>query len=178
MADGRGVPATPTKGKLRMKRRIRLLGTAAVAAIGLLASSSSAYADTVVDTGMVTVMAETRAIRVDVGGVAVVSLNKVSDPGVQVRVTLGEGSEPVGFTIHAPGQNNCSAVDDPAKGTLNRTVTVQGGPWANVYVKAQFTTTTPLGISTTHVIEPFGSAGMTYTGVPLILGVPVAICVA
>lgn len=161
-----------------MNRRIRVLGTAAIAAIGLVASSSSAYADTVLDTGMVTVVSQTRAVRVDVGGIAVVSLNKVSDPGVQVRVTLGEGSQPIGFTIHAPGQNNCSAVDDPAMGTLNRTVTVQGGPWANVYVKAKFTTTTPLGVSTTHVIEPFGSAGVTYSGLPLILGVPVSICVA
>ena len=161
-----------------MKRSIRVLGSAAVAAIGLLASSSSAYADTVLDTGTVTVMAGTRAVRVDVGGTAVVSLDKVSDPGVQVRVTVGEGSQPIGFTTHAPGENNCSAVDDPVKGTLNRTVTLQGGPWANVYVKAQFTTTTPLGISTSHVIEPFGTAGMTYTGLPLLLGVPVGICVA
>lgn len=161
-----------------MKRSLRVLGPAAVAAIGLLASSGAAYADTVLDTGMVTVVAQTRAVRVDVGGIAVVSLNKVSDPGVQVRVTLGEGSQPVGFTIYAPGENNCSAVDDPVRGTLNRTVTVQGGPWANVYVKAQFTTTTPLGVSATHVIEPFGSAGVTYTGLPLILGVPVSICVA
>lgn len=161
-----------------MKRSLRVFGTAAVAAIGLLASSGAAYADTVLDTGMVTAVAQTRAVRVDVGGIAVVSLNKVSDPGVQVRVTLGEGSQPVGFTMYAPGENNCSAVDDPARGTLNRTVTVQGGPWANVYVKAQFTTTTPLGVSATHVIEPFGSAGVTYTGLPLILGVPVSICVA
>jgi hypothetical protein len=161
-----------------MNRRIRLLGTAAIATIGMLAFSGNAYADTVLDTGMVTVVSQTRAIRVDVGGIAVVSLNKVSDPGVQVRVTLGDGSQPVGFTMYAPGENNCSAVDNPAMGTLNRTVTVQGGPWANVYVKAQFTTTTPLGISATHVIEPFGPGGMTYTGLPLILGVPVSVCVA
>jgi hypothetical protein len=161
-----------------MKRSIRVLGTAAVAAVGLLGSSTSAYAETVLDTGTVSAMAETRAIRVDVGGVAVVSLNKVSDPGVQVRVTFGEGSQPVGFTVYGPGENNCSAVDDPVKGTLNRAVTVQGGPWANVYVKAQFTTTTPLGISATHVIEPLGPGGTTYNGLPLILGVPVSICVA
>ncbi|MDQ4088738.1 MAG: hypothetical protein M3163_00285, partial [Actinomycetota bacterium] len=64
-----------------MKRSIRVLGTAAVAAIGLLASSGSAYADTTFDTGMVTVMAETRAVKVDVGGITVVSVNKVSNPG-------------------------------------------------------------------------------------------------
>jgi hypothetical protein len=161
-----------------MNRSFRILGTAAVAAIGLLASSGAAYADTVLDTGMVTVMAETRAVRVDVGGLAVVSLNKVSNPGVQVRVTVGEGSQPVVSTIHAPGENNCSAVDDPTKATLNRTITVQGGPWANVYVKAQFTTTTPIGISKTWVLEPLGPAGMTYTGLPLVLGVPVNICMA
>ena len=161
-----------------MKRSFRVLGTATVAAFGLLLSSGSAYADTVLDTGMVTVVGETRAIRIDVGGLAVVSLNKVSDPGVQVRVTVGEGSEPVAATTHAPGENNCSAVDDPSKGTLNRSITLAGGPWANVYAKVQYTSTTPLGLSTTHVIEPFGPAGVTYAGLPLVLGVPVSICVA
>ena len=161
-----------------MKRSFRVMGTAAIAAIGLLASSGNAYADTVLDTGMVTVVGETRAIRVDVGGLAVVSLNKVSNPGVQVRVTVGEGSEPLAAVIHAPGENNCSAVDSPAKGTLNRTMTIAGGPWANVYVKAQYTSTTPLGFSITRVIEPLGPAGLTYAGLPLILGVPVSICVA
>ncbi|MDQ4089414.1 MAG: hypothetical protein M3163_03810 [Actinomycetota bacterium] len=161
-----------------MKRSIRVLGTAAVAAIGLLASSSSAHADTTFDTGMVTVMAETRAVKVDVGGITVVSVNKVSNPGVQVRVTLGEGSQPVASTVFAPGENGCSAVDDPSKGTLNRSITVQGGPWANVYVKAQFTTTTPIGLSSTTVLEPLGAAGLTVTGVTLVTGVPVNICVA
>ncbi len=161
-----------------MNRRIRVLGTAAVTTIGMLFSSGAAYADTVFDTGMVTVMAETRAIKVDVGGITVVSLNKVSNPGVQVRVTVGEGSEPVVSTIHAPGENGCSAVDDPSKATLNRTITVHGGPWANVYVKAQFTTTTPIGLSSTTVLEPLGAAGLTVTGVTLVTGVPVNICVA
>ena len=45
MADGRGVPATPRKAT-QMKRSIRVLGTAAVAAIGLMASTNSAYAGT------------------------------------------------------------------------------------------------------------------------------------
>lgn len=180
-ADGRGVPATPRKAS-QMKRNIRVLGTAAVAAIGLLASSGSAYAGTTTfDTGMVTVMAETRAVRVDVGGLAVVSVNKVSDPGVQVRVTADEGNSPVVFTIHGPGENNCSAVDDPSKGTLNRTVTVQDGDlgaWANIYVKVQYTTTTPIGISTFHVLEPLGPTGVTVSGIGLVQGVPVGICVA
>ncbi len=161
-----------------MKRSIRVLGTAAVAAIGLLPSSSSAYADTMFDTGMVTVEAQTRAVRVDVGGLAVVSVNKVSNPGVQVRVTVAEGSNPVVSTVYAPGENGCSAVDDPSKGTLNRGITVQGGPWANIYVKAQFTTTTPLGVSTTTVLEPLGPAGLTVNGGSLVAGVPVNICVA
>ncbi len=161
-----------------MNRRIRVLGTAAIATIGMLFSSGAAYADTVFDTGMVTVMAETRAIKVDVGGITVVSLNKVSNPGVQVRVTVGEGSEPVVSTIHAPGENGCSAVDDPTKATLNRTITVHGGPWANVYVKAQYTSTTVLGISRTHVIEPFGPLGLTVGAVSVDTGVPISICMA
>jgi hypothetical protein len=166
------------KGKFSMKRSIRVLGTAAVAAIGLLASSGTAYADTVLDTGMVTVVAQTRAVRVDVGGLTVVSVNKVSNPGVQVRVTVGEGSNPVVSAVYAPGENGCSAEDDMAMGTLNRSITVQGGPWANIYVKAQFTTTTPLGLSATHVLEPLGPAGVTVNGVALVTGVPVNICVA
>ncbi|HET7722525.1 MAG TPA: hypothetical protein VFK43_21350 [Acidimicrobiales bacterium] len=163
-----------------MKRSFRVLGTAAIAAIGLLGSTSAAYADTMFDTGMVTVEAQTRAVRVDVGGIAIVSVNKVSDPGVQVRVTVAEGSSPVVSTVYAAGENNCSAEDNVAMGTLNRSITVQGGPWAwaNIYVKAQFTTTTPIGVSTTHVLEPLGPAGMTVDGVILVTGVPVNICVA
>ena len=161
-----------------MKRRTCLIGSAAVAAIALVSAGGSAYADTTFDTGMVTVVAQTRAVRVDVGGLAVVSLNKVSDPGVQVRVTVAEGSNPVVSTFFAPGENGCSAADDPARGTLNRSVAVQGGPWANVYVKAQYTTTTPIGLSTTHVVEPLGPAGLTVSGVTLVTGVPVNICVA
>lgn len=161
-----------------MKRSLRVLGTAAVAAIGLLASSGAAYADTVLDTGMVTVVAQTRAVRVDVGGIAVVSLNKVSNPGVQVRVTVAEGSNPIVSAVYAPGENGCSAEDNVAMGTLNRSITVQGGPWANIYVKAQFTTTTPLGLSTTTVLEPLGPAGMTVSGVTVVTGVPINICVA
>lgn len=161
-----------------MNRRLRVLGTAAVAAIGMLASSGTAYADTTFDTGMITVMAQTRAVKVDVAGITVVAVNKVSDPGVQVRVTVGEGSQPVVATVHAPGENGCSAADDPTKGTLNRSIFVQGGPSANVYVKAQFTSTTPLGVSTTHVVEPFGPGGHTVNGVALVSGVPVSVCVA
>jgi hypothetical protein len=161
-----------------MNRRIRVIGTVAVAAIGLLSSSGAAYADTVFDTGMVTVMAQTRAVKVDVGGMTVVSLNKVSDPGVEVKVTLGDGSDPVVSSVHAAGENGCSATDDPSKGTLNRTITVQGGPWAIVYVKAQYTSTTPIGVSTTYVMEPLGPTGMTVAAPGLIVGLPVDICVA
>jgi hypothetical protein len=161
-----------------MNRHIRVLATAGVAALGMLVSGSTAYADTVLDTGMVTVMAETRAVKVDVAGVTVLSVNKVSDPGVQVRVTVGEGSQPVLSTTHAPGENGCSAVDDPSKGTLNRSITVQGGPWANVYVKAQYTSTTPIGVSFTRVLEPLGPGGLTVAAPGLIVGVPVSVCVA
>jgi hypothetical protein len=163
-----------------MKRSFRVLGTAAVAAIGLLTSSGAAYADTVLDTGMVTVVAQTRAVRLDVGGITVISVNKVSDPGVQVRVTVAEGSNPVVSTVYAAGENGCSAEDNVAMGTLNRSITVQGGPWASatIYVKAKFTTTTPIGLSTTHVLEPLGPAGLTVSGVTLVTGVPVNICVA
>lgn len=163
-----------------MKRSFRVLGTAAVAAIGLLASTSTAHADTTFDTGMVTVEAQTRAVRVDVGGLAVVSVNKVSDPGVQVRVNMTEGISPVVSTVHAPGENGCSAEDNVAMGTLNRSITVQGGPWATatIYVKVKFTTTTPIGVSTTHVLEPLGPSGVTVNGVVLVTGVPVNICVA
>lgn len=161
-----------------MNRRFRILGTAAVAAVGLLASSGSAYADTYFDTGMVTVMAETRAVSVGVGGVTVLSVDKVSNPGVQVRVTLGDGSDPVVTSVHAAGENGCAAVDDPSKGTLNRTVTVSGGPWATVYVKAEYTTSTVLGVSTYHSVEPLGPTGMTVGGATLLVGLPVDICVA
>ena len=64
-----------------MKRRLPVFASATVAAAGLLLSSGTAYAHTVFDTGMVTVHAETKAVKLDVDGVTV-SLNKVSDPGV------------------------------------------------------------------------------------------------
>ena len=181
VADGRGVPATPRKAT-QMKHSIRVLSTAAFAAIGLLASTGSAYAGTTtLDTGMVTVMAETRALRVDVGGEAVISVSKVSDPGVQVVVTASEGNAPVSSAVHAAGENGCSAADDPTKGTLNRTLTVQSGDmwaWASIYVKAQYTTTTAIGVSTTHVVEPLGPTGVTVSGLALVAGTPVGICVA
>jgi hypothetical protein len=161
-----------------MNRGFRVFGAAAAAAVALIAGTGSAYADTTFDTGMVTVMAQTRAIQVGVAGITVVSLDKVSDPGVQVRVTTGDGAMPVVSTVHAAGENGCSAVDDPAHGTLNRTVFVQGGAWANVYVKVQYTTTTVLGISTTHVVQPFGPAGLTVPPLTLVTGVPVDVCMA
>ena len=161
-----------------MIRRIRVLSTAAAAAISLLASSGTARAATVLDTGMVTVVGQPRAVKLEVGGATVLSVNRVSDPGVQVRVTVGEGSQPVVSVVHAPGENGCSAVDAPSKGTLNRSITVQGGPWANIYVKAQYTSTTPVGVSVTHVLEPLGPGGLTVAAPALVVGVPVSICVA
>ena len=160
-----------------MKRRLPVLASAAAAA-GLLLSSGTAYAHTVFDTGMVTVHAETRAVKLDVDGVTV-ALNKVSDPGVQVRVTTGEGSESAStMTRHAAGENGCSAADDLGKGTLNRTIVVRDGAWATVYVKVQYTTTTPIGASWVTVVEPLGPVGVTVTGLGLVDGVPVSICVA
>jgi len=161
-----------------MKRRIVVLGSATLAAIGLFVSAGGAYANTVFDTGMVTVMAETRAVQVGVAGVTVLSVNKVSNPGVEVRVTADEGMMPVASSIHAAGENGCSAADDPIHGTLNRTLMVQGGAWATIYVKVQYTSTTPLGVSTQQVIEPVGPDGMIVSAPALIVGVPVDICVA
>ena len=137
-----------------MKRRLPVLASAAAAAAaaGLLLSSGTAYAHTFFDTGMVTVRAETRAVKVDVDGVTV-ALNKVSDPGVQVRVTTGEGSESaITMTRHAAGENGCSAADDLGEGTLNRTIVVRDGAGATVYVKVQYTPTTPIGASWVTVV--------------------------
>ncbi len=161
-----------------MKRRLPLFASAAVAAAGLLLSSGTAYAHTVLDTGMVTVHAATKAVKVDVDGVTV-SLNKVSDPGVHVRVETGEGSETtVSMIRHGAGENGCMAADDLGKGTLNRTIIVRDGVWATVYVKVQYTTTTPIGESWVTVLEPVGPMGLTVTGLGLVDGVPVSICVA
>lgn len=159
-----------------MKRRLPVLLSAAAAAAGLLLSTGSAYADDVFDTTMVTVHAQTKAVMVNVDGVSV-ALNKVSDPGVQVVVTTDGGSGTVSMTRHAAGENGCSAADDLANGMLNRTVVVRDGAWASVYVKIQYTTTTPAGLSWVTVLEPVGS-GITVTGPGLIAGVPVDICVA
>jgi hypothetical protein len=160
-----------------MKRRLPVLATAAAAA-GLLLSSGTAHAHTVFDTGMVTVKAQTRAVKLDVDGVTV-ALNKVSDPGVQVRVTTGEGDESmISMTRHGAGENGCSAADDLGKGTLNRTIVVRDGAWATVYVKVQYTTTTPIGVSWVTVLEPLGPVGLTVAGLGLVDGVPVSICVA
>ena len=161
-----------------MNRNARVLASAALTAIAVLSTNVAASAATTFDTGTVTVVAATKAVRVDVGGIAVVSVDKVSNPGVQVRVTADEGSEPGVSTTHAPGENGCSAADDPGAGTLNRTVTVEGGPSATVYVKVQYTTTTPIGLSTTTVIEPLGPSGMTVAAAGLNGGVPVSVCVA
>ena len=161
-----------------MKRRLPVFASAAVAAAGLLLSSGTAHAHAVFDTGMVTVKAETRAVKLDVDGITV-ELNKVSDPGVQVRVATGEGSESaITMTRHGAGENGCSAADDLGKGTLNRTIVVRDGVWATVYVKVQYTTTTPIGASWVTVLEPLGPAGVTVTGLGLVDGVPVSICVA
>ncbi|HEX2048393.1 MAG TPA: hypothetical protein VHF27_11540 [Acidimicrobiales bacterium] len=160
-----------------MKRRLPVLASAAAAAAGLLLSSGTAYAHTVFDTGMVTVKAETRAVKLDVDGV-VVALNKVSDPGVQVRVTTGDGDRSITMTRHGAGENGCSAADDLGKGTLNRTIVVRDGAWATVYVKVQYTTTTPIGVSWVTVLEPLGPVGLTVAGPGLVDGVPVSICVA
>ncbi len=161
-----------------MNRRTRLIGAAAVATLAVTGAGGSAHAESTVDTGMVTVMAATRAVRVDVGGIAVVSMDKVSNPGVQVSVTAEEGGQPIVSTTHGPGENGCGASDNPTAGTLNRTVTVQGGPSATVYVKVQYTTTTPMGVATTTVLEPLGPGGTTVTGPELVPGVPVSVCVA
>ena len=161
-----------------MNPNARVVVSAAVAAIAVLSTNAAASAATTFDTGMVTVVAATRAVRVDVGGIAVVSVDKVSNPGVQVRVTADEGDEPGVSATHAPGENGCSAADDPGAGTLNRTVTVSGGPSATVYLKVQYTTTTPLGLSTTTALEPLGPGGMAVSGPGLIVGVPVSVCVA
>lgn len=161
-----------------MKRRLPVLASAAVAAAGLLLSSGTAYAHTVFDTGMVTVEAETRAVKLDVDGVTV-SLNKVSDPGVQVRVTTGEDDEStITMTRYGAGENGCSAADDLGQGTLNRKIVVRDGAWSTVYVKVQYTTTTPIGVSWVTVLEPLGPVGLTVTGLGLVDGVPVSICVA
>ncbi len=160
-----------------MKRRLPILVSAAVAA-SLLLSSGTAHAQTVFDTGMVTVKAQTKAVQVDVDGL-VVSLNKVSDPGVQVRVTTAEGSEStITMTRHGAGENGCSAADDIGGGTLNRTVVVRDGTWATVYVKVQYTTTTPIGTSWVTVVEPLGPTGLYVDGPGLVDGVPISICVA
>ena len=160
-----------------MKHRLPVLASAAVAAAGLLLSSSAAYADTVFDTTMVTVKAETRAVKVDVDGVTF-AVNKVSDPGVQVRVTTNGADGTVTMTPHAAGEYGCSAADDLSKGTLNRTIVVRDGTSATVYVKVQYTTTTPIGTSWVTVLEPVGPVGLTVTGPGLVDGVPVSICVA
>ena len=124
---------------------------------------------------MVTV-AETKAVKLDVDGVTV-SLNKVSNPGVQVRVTASEGGGSVTQTVHVAGENGCSAADDLSNGTLNRTLTISDGGSATIYVRVQYTTTTPAGASWVTVLEPFGP-GMSVSGPGLVDGVPVGICVA
>ena len=161
-----------------MFRRRSILVTAACAAIGVLASTGTASADTVFDNGMITVKAEPRAVKLDIGGDAFISLNKVSDPGVQVRVTGADSETSISTHINAPGENGCSAEDNLGKATLNRTITVRDGVWATVYVKVQYTTTTPAGLSWVTTVEPFGPAGLTVTGVGLVDGVPIGICVA
>jgi len=95
-----------------------------------------------------------------------------------VRVTTSEGRESITWTRHAAGENGCSAADDLGKGTLNRTITVRDGGWATIYLKVQYTTTTPIGTSWVTVLEPFGPVGMYVTGPGLVDGVPVGICVA
>ena len=160
-----------------MSGRSRVAAVAAVS-IAVLGANGPAHAETTFDTGMVTVVAATRAVRIDVGGIAVVSVDKVSNPGVQVRVVTDEGSQPAVSTTHAAGENGCSAADNPSAGTLNRSVTVQGGPSVTVYARVQFTSTTPLGLATTTVLEPLGPFGTVVDAPVVAAGVPVRICVA
>ena len=99
-----------------MIRSRSVLATAAFATIAVLASSGAASAHAVFDTGMITVKAETRAVKLDIGGDAFVSLNKVSNPGVQVRVISADAEAAVSMHINAPGENGCSAEDNVAIG--------------------------------------------------------------
>lgn len=163
-----------------MIRNRSILATAAFATIALFASSGAASAHTVSDTGsMITVKGETQAVKLDIGGDAFISLNKVSDPGVQVRVVSADTDASVSMHINGPGENGCSAEDNVLQGTLNRTVTVRDGVWAELYVKVWYTTTTPAGLSRVTVVEPFGPTGMPVAGLGLLIeGVPVGICVA
>lgn len=179
-ADPYGSSFTKKGKQEKMIRSRSILATVTFAAIAVLASSGAASAHTVFDTGsMITVKGETRAVKVDVGGDAFISLNKVSDPGVQVRVVSADTDASVSMRINAPGENGCSAEDNVLKGTLNRTITVRDGVWAELYVKVWYTTTTPAGLSWVTVLEPFGPTGMPVAGLGLFVeGVPVGICVA
>jgi hypothetical protein len=165
-----------------MNRRTRVLASTVAAAAAVFGLNASAYAASMYDTGMITVTGGTRAVRVAVGGADYVSVNKVSDPGVQVRVSVDGTGAPL-MTIHQPGENQCSAADDLAAGTLNRTITLPAHVTGNIYVKVQYATTTPMGVSTTTVIEPLGASGLTIGGVNVlalgtVLATPVDVCVA
>ena len=156
-------------------------GGVAVFAIGLLSATGTARAeDNFFDTGDVVVDAETRAVKVGVGAFSV-SADKVSDPTVRVwvRDTLSEVD--VTTSTYAAGENGCAAKDDPLAGTLNRSIHVGlDRTSVTVYVKVQYTTTTPLGMSTTTTLEPLGPNGTTFSPLVHVAGElpPITICVS
>ena len=153
----------------------------AVVALATLGATGTAHGEeNFFDTGDVTVYAQTRAVKVGVGDFSV-SVDKVSDPVVRVWVKDTFSEVGVTTTTYAAGENGCAAGDDLIAGTLNRSIGVsldKGS--ATVYVKVQYTTTTPAGLSTTTVLEPFGPNGTTFS--PLVYAEgevpPISICVS
>lgn len=150
-------------------------------ALGILGATGTAHADeNFFDTGDVVVHTETRAVKVGAGTFSV-SVDKVSDPTVRVWVKDTLTEVDVTTTTHAAGENGCAAEDNLMAGTLNRSIAIGLDRTAvTVYVKVQYTTTTPLGVSTTTTLEPLGPTGTTFSPLVYLTGEvpPISICVS
>lgn len=153
----------------------------AVLAIGLVSATGTAHGDeNYFDTGDVVVSAQTRAVKVGFGAVAV-SVDKVSNPVVRVWVKDSNNLPNVATKTYAAGENGCAAKDDLMAGTLNRSIDVSlSGGTTTVYLKVQYTQTTAAGISTTTTLEPLGPNGTTFSPLVYVTGQlpPITICVS
>ncbi len=130
----------------------------------------------------VTIPASTKGLRVKVGALDPVTVDKISNPRIAV-IADGEPTAPtLTETTHAPGANGCSAADDPIGAqTLNRTITLtpSAGGSGTIYALVEYTSTSPSGTTSTTSLEPLGPRpGALFSSPPTGgTAIPIDVCV-
>ncbi len=116
-------------------------------------------------------------LRVRAGGTSVAA-KLVTDLQVVVE-GAGDPHPAVTETRYAAGENDCAAADDPAAGTMNRTVTVTGTPGgsARVYAEVRYKAKSAAGEPEASSLEPLGpSPGTAISSTDLVGPVTISVC--